>query len=451
MLQKNDVVDALIVDVNNLGYGIAKVDSEVVFVQGGVTGDRVRLRIIKCARSYAVARIESFSEVSSYRIDPACPYYKSCGGCLYQHISYSYEKSLKEESVRAALRRAGLFGIRVEPLGGSSQLDGYRNKAQYPVSTDENGKLCAGFYAAKSHRVIPGTMKCSILPQQFGGIVSLLCRLCDKEKISAYREESGQGLLRHICIRSGSGGTMVTLVINGDTLPGAETIAQQCMKKYPSIKSFYLNLNRERGNVILGRECRLVAGDAAIYDKMCGLSFKISPLSFYQVNHGTATLLYQKAKELLAPKKSDTLLDLYCGTGTIGLAMAKCVQFLTGAEIIPQAIADAKENAANNGIENASFLCGDSGELLTEMRRTGQRFSAVVVDPPRRGLEACVIEDLASMQPQRICYISCDPNTLARDLCLFAEKGYRTDTVYPYDMFSRTGHVETVTLLTKDK
>lgn len=193
MLQKNDVVDALIVDVNNLGYGIAKVDSEVVFVQGGVTGDRVRLRIIKCARSYAVARIESFSEVSSYRIDPACPHYKSCGGCLYQHISYSYEKSLKEESVRAALRRAGLFGIRVEPLGGSSQLDGYRNKAQYPVSTDENGKLCAGFYAAKSHRVIPGTMKCSILPQQFGGIVSLLCRLCDKKKFRHIARRAGKG------------------------------------------------------------------------------------------------------------------------------------------------------------------------------------------------------------------------------------------------------------------
>lgn len=448
MLKKNECVQAQITDMNNFGFGVAHCDGQVLFVQNGVTGDDALLRVIKLAKTYAVARIDQLLVPSPYRVVAACNAYRSCGGCQYQHISYAYEKTLKEETVRAALRRAGLK-LQVAPITGNDQLYAYRNKAQYPVVQGSDGKLRAGFYAPKTHRVIPVTTDCIVLPPLFGQIADEICRLCEEYGVSAYDEKQHTGLLRHICIRQALSGVMVTLVVNASAFPKQKELAAACMRRFPQIRSFYLNSNQQQGNVILGKTCCLLAGDAAIFDTLCGLSFKISPLSFYQVNQQMATRLYQKAKQLLAPRPWENLLDLYCGTGTIGLTMAKEVGTLTGVEIVPQAIADAKENAARNGIQNASFLCADSAAILHEMRRSGKYYAAAIVDPPRKGLASSVIDDLSAMQPDRICYISCDPNTLARDLQRFAVKGYTAHTVYPYDMFSRTGHVETVVLLSR--
>jgi len=357
--------------------------------------------------------------------------------------------------VKNAFRKAGLPDVEVEPVRSTGAVSGYRNKAQYPVRTGRNGKIEAGFYASSSHRVIPSE-NCFLQPPVFAELVSFLCGFADRFKISAYDEATGKGLLRHIYLRTGvcTGEVMVCLVLTSDCLPGERELIAELEQKFPCVKSVMLNVNPENTNVILGENYRLLAGREWITDRLCGLTLRITPQSFYQVNHDACELLYGLAKERAALTGSELLLDLYCGIGSIGLSMADKAGEVLGIEIVEEAVLCAAENAAENGIANASFFCGDASdpkELLKQAaRERGELTGAVaVIDPPRKGTTSRMIESIAAYGIPRVVYVSCNPDTLARDCAQFAALGYHIGTVTPVDLFPRTGHVETVVMLSR--
>ncbi len=453
MLQKNQIHKVQIIDLNNLGFGVAKIDGISVFVADTVTGDEAEIKIIKTAKTYAVGILLSLISPSSIRCaeEEVCPVTRRCGGCVYQRVSYEKELELKKQYVTFAMKKAGACPINVNDVLSTHQTEGYRNKAQYPVGREIiNGKerTVIGFYAAKSHTIIPAD-RCSLQPEVFSEIVAFTADFCDRYNISAYDEKTGKGLLRHLYLRTGAatGQIMVCLVLNGDTLPHADVFCDALCTHFPNVVSIQINKNTAATNVILGEECRVLWGKPYIEDVLCGRTFRISPLSFYQVNRDGAELLYNTAKSLLQLQPGEALLDLYCGIGTIGMSLADDDTPLVGIEIVPQAIENAKENARRNGMKHAQFFCGDASDAGKILADCGIRADAVVVDPPRKGLTPEVISYLAELNPSRIVYISCDADTLARDIVRFREVGYDTDTVQPVDMFSRTGHVESVCLL----
>lgn len=457
-MQKNDIVRVEIEEINNLGFGVGhlregSVRGQVIFVQNGVAGDVLDARIIKVAKSYAVARIERLLTPSAYRCERLCPA-SGCGGCAYQNVQYSYELEMKRRYVQNAFRKAGLPGVHVESVRTVTQLNEYRNKAQFPVRNGKNG-LQAGFFASGTHRIVP-VDACCLQPSVFGKILQFVCTLCDSFGISAYDETSGRGLLRHICLRYGSvtGEVMVCLVVNGTSLPRERTIAERIAQRFPEVKSVMLNANCEKTNVVLGEKFRLLFGRDWIEDVLCGLQFRISAGSFYQVNHEACELLYDIARQQAAVGAGDTVLDLYCGIGTIGLSMAKHADSVIGIEIVEEAVDCARENARRNGIGNAFFYCGDASDtqkLLEKAERTHGNVShaTVIMDPPRKGSTEELIRYLDERKFHRVVYISCNPDTLARDCALFAQLGYEIGTVIPVDMFPRTGHVESVVCLTR--
>ena len=445
MLKKNQTAEAVITDVNNLGYGVTRVDGTVVFVKGGVTGDRVTVRIIKATKDYGVAVILGQLAYSEHREKPLCPVSGRCGGCVYQHVSYRYEEELKRGYVASAMKKAGLDQITVHPLSGSSPSR-YRNKAQYPLTRLADGTVAGGFYAGHTHSVIPSD-DCLLQPECFSAILKTVCRLLTRYRVPLYEEETHKGLIRHLCLRRGDGGVSVLFVVNGTSFPHQTEICAELTAAHPEIALVGINENRSCGNEILGKGYLPLYGGNFITDTLCGVRLRISPLSFYQVNHDACERLYEKAAELLAPCAEDTLLDLYCGIGSIGLSMADRVGTLFGIEIIPEAIENAKQNAADNGIQNARFFVGDSADMNCLIGTAS--VTAAIVDPPRKGLAPSVIGDLAALAPKRIVYVSCNPDTLARDLVLFREKGYETRDAYPFDLFPRTGHVESVVLLSR--
>jgi len=455
-VKKNDVVRLSIGEINNLGCGVGHLPSSdgtrgpVVFVRDAVTGDEIEARIIKVNKSYLVARIERILTPSPLRCTPDCEA-KGCGGCVYRHVSYAHELELKRDYVQNAFRKAGLSDVLVEDTRGTGVTVGYRNKAQYPVANGKNG-MEAGFFATASHRIVPAE-SCKLQPAVFSEIAAFVCRFCDTHGIRAYEEESGKGLLRHIYLRRGevTGEVMVCLVLNGETLPAEAEFTESLTAKFPAVKSVLINVNRANTNVVLGKEERLLWGSSYIEDELCGLRFRISAGAFYQVNHGACELLYGIAREKAALTGKETLLDLYCGTGTIGLSMANKAARLIGVEVVPSAVADARRNAERNGVHTARFLCADAGEAACKLRDEGIHPDVVVIDPPRKGCTPDVIHTIADMAPARVVYVSCDPATLARDLKLFGELGYTTKTVTPVDMFPRTAHVETVVLLSREK
>ncbi len=443
MIKKNDLYEVTITEINPLGFGVCKIDGMVVFVAQGAPGDHARIRIIKCARTYAIGKIEEVLSPSVHRIVPHCPVSARCGGCVYAHVDYTYEAESKRNAVKAALRKAGLPEITVHPLISPSPIDGYRNKAQMPFAPD--GGL--GYYAPKSHRVIVPPGGCALLPPIFRQIAETVTDWVREYSLPVYREEDGTGLLRHLYLRRGTvtGEVMVCLVINGTELPHADTLCERLTENFPQVRTVVLNHNTARTNVILGDRCTALYGDGRITDQLCGSSFEISPLSFYQINHATAQAIYKKAISLADLKATDTLADLFCGIGTIGLSAARHspVGRVIGVEIVPEAIENAKRNAQRNGISNAGFYCGDANhERISDC-------NVMIVDPPRKGLSTGLIERIAGIFPDRLVYISCAPDTLARNLSIFAAHGYRTHEVFPYDMFPRTAHVETVCLLSK--
>ncbi len=454
-LKKGSELCLDVTDLGNLGYGVAHApDGRAVFVAGAVAGDRVQVQIIKVNKTYLVARLLQIVTPSPHREDGFCHAPASCGGCVYRYLSYGRELELKQGYVRHAFAKAGLSDVEIEPVRHTGATKGYRNKAEYPLAGGKNG-LFGGFYAPKTHRVVPAD-DCALQPSAFGEILRATCEFFTQRGVGAYDEETGKGLLRHLYLRhgKGTGEIMVVPVINGDSLPDEEGYVRMLTEKFPHVSSILLNINKKSTNVVLGREYRKLWGEDTLTDTLCGLTFRIAPASFYQVNHDAAELLYSLAAERTELNGEGLLLDLYCGAGTIGLSMAHRVREVIGIEIVPDAIACARENMCLNGIKNASFYCGDAADteqlLATAERERGTLHPDVVIlDPPRKGCDAALLHFLAAREVPRIVYVSCGPDSLARDCALLRELGYEIGTVTPVDLFPRTGHVESVVCLTR--
>ncbi len=457
-MQKNDIVRLTVEDINNLGCGVAHIQAgnaagQVVFVRDAVTGDELDARIIKVTKSYLVARIETLIKPSPLRCVPDCTA-AGCGGCVYRNVSYTHELERKHSYVQNAFRKVGLAEVEVAPVRHTGELVGYRNKAQYPVCNTKNG-MQAGFFATGTHRIVPAA-DCKLQPPVFGELTAYICSFCDRMGIRAYEEETGKGLLRHIYLRHGvgTGEVFVCLVVNAKALPHEAEFSKALMQAFPQVVGVSVNSNVKNTNVVMGDVTRTVAGRAWLEDVLCGLRFRISPAAFYQVNHDACELLYGIAKTLAAPQKSDTLLDLYCGIGTIGLSMAEEAGEVIGIEIVEEAVARAAENAEQNGIANASFYCGDASDARKLLEKAEAvhgtiEHATVILDPPRKGSTKELISYLSERNFDRVVYISCNPDTLARDCVSFKELGYKIGTVIPVDLFPRTGHVESVVLLSR--
>ncbi len=456
--KKNDIVELNITDLNNLGAGVSHLeDGRVVFVRGAVTGDRIKAKIIKVNTNFAVARLEEIIQASEFRDNECfCGVSESCGGCVYRHITYGHEKELKKSYVKHAFIKAGLPDVIINDLHSTNETKSYRNKAQYPFAMTKQG-IVAGFYASKTHNVV-SAFDCALQPKVFGEILRAVCDFANEKKLSVYNEESGKGLLRHLYLRYGknTGEIMLCIVLNGEKMPCESDFIKTILTDFPCVKSIQINVNTKNTNVVLGNTYRTLYGERYIEDVLCGVKFRITPESFYQVNHDGAELLYslaaQKATEGFDKKIS--LVDMYCGTGTIGLSMADRVSELVGVEIVEGAVECAKINAKINGFENAKFYAGDAKDIESlfasvEAQHGALNPDVVILDPPRKGCTPEVIEFLSRRNINRIVYVSCDADTLARDCKMFSDLGYTIGEVDPVDMFPRTGHVETVCLLSK--
>lgn len=448
-IKKNDRIRLEITGMTSEGSGVGHVDGMAVFAANTAVGDVITAHIIKAKKNYAVARVHQVVTPSPDRIKPDCDVFNQCGGCSYRHLNYEAELKIKYQRVADAFERIGGLNVNLQPIIGAQTTDGYRNKAQYPVGT-ERGKVKIGFFAPRSHRIVD-CRNCRLQPDSFTAALRAFDKWIKDEKISLYDELTHKGLLRHIYLREAmaTGEVMACVVVNGENIPKPEILVGYLLKEVPFLKSLVLNVNRERTNVIMGDKCRTLWGDSYITDELCGCKFRISPLSFYQVNRAQAEVLYKKAAEYADLQGKETLLDLYCGTGTIGLTMADKVKNLIGVEVVPQAIEDAKVNAELNGIENARFICDDASGAAARLEEEGVRPDVILLDPPRKGCDEALVETVSRMSPERIVYVSCDPATLARDCARFREHGYTVREATPVDLFPRTSHVETVALIQK--
>ena len=446
MLEKNGIYEAVITDYTAEGQGIAHVEGIAVFVPNAIAGERVRLRIEHLRKTWAAGKITEILEKSPHRVNRACPVAKLCGGCDFWHMDYEEEARLKAERVRTCLNRLAGESLEEIPILAAPTCQGYRNKAQYPVAS-KKGRAYAGFFRAGTHEVVEN-QRCLILPEETDRVKSIVVDYVNQYKISAYDELGHKGLLRHIYVRRGavSGQILVCLVVNGEKLPHPEALVER-LKKIPGFTTLVLSVNTKKGNAVLGDRFRTLYGPGYIEDTLCGLRFRLSPRSFYQVNHHQAQRLYQAAIDLAGITKDDLVLDLYCGVGTITLAMASSAGKVIGVEVIEQAVEDAKDNAKRNGIKNAEFFCGDAGQAALELERQGIRPDVITVDPPRKGLSADTIEAIDRMNPRRLVYISCDPATLARDTALLKQRGFQLHCAQAADLFPRCSHVETVVCL----
>ena len=449
-LKKNDVIELEITGFSSEGSGVGHFDGQAVFVNGTAAGDTVQCVIIKAKKNYAIGKLQNVLKASPDRIIPDCPAFPRCGGCQYRHISYEAEKRIKTDKVRDAFKRIGHLDIIPLDAVGADSTERYRNKAQFPVET-ANGRLLAGFYAPFSHRVID-CKDCLLQPAEFSDILKITAKWCEKYKIPTYDENTRKGLLRHIYIRKAfnTGEIMVCLVINGDRIFKSEELISALTKANSNIKTLLLNFNTEDTNVIMGKKEKVLYGKGYIEDILCCKRFRISPLSFYQVNHAQAQRLYNQAAEFAITPDTRVLLDMYCGAGTIGLTMADKVDTLIGVEIVPEAVEDAKINARLNNAENARFICADAADAAKTLENEGIKPDTVILDPPRKGCERSLLETVVKMDPERIVYVSCDPATLARDLAILEENGYKTQKAIPFDLFPRTVHIECCALLTKN-
>ncbi len=450
-MNKNDIISLTITSMTAQGSGVGKTaDGMAVFVPFSAIGDILEVRILKVKKTYAYGKIEKIITPSKSRIETDCPAFGKCGGCVYRHISYNSEKEIKRQRVVDAVERVGgLKGVKINEVVANERLYRYRNKAQLPCRNTENG-VEFGFYASHSHRIIP-CGDCLLQPESFNTVMNITKNFMDKTAQTAYDERTGKGKLRHLYIRYAemTGELMVCFVVNGNGLKREDELINELKKNLPELKSVIFNSNKEKTNVITGLKNRTAYGSDYITDILCGKKFKLSPLSFYQVNRAQAEKLYTIAKNCADLKGGEVLLDLYCGTGTIGLTMAESCRELIGVEIIEDAVKDAEGNAKINGINNARFICSDADSAAKKLKNEGVMPDVIIVDPPRKGLESGVIDTIAEMSPEKVVYISCAPETLARDLKLFNEKNYSVKEITPVDLFSRTAHVENVCLITK--
>ena len=452
---KGTELSLLVTDLNNLGCGVGRApDGRAVFVAGAVAGDTVSVQVIKVNKSYLVARLLQVLSPSPDREEGFCEAPASCGGCVYRNLSYEKELELKRSFVEYAFRKAQLPDVKVAPVRSTGVTRGYRNKAEYPITGGKNG-LFGGFYAQKTHRVVPADC-CALQPDVFGEILRFFCEFYTAKGVSAYDEESGKGLLRHLYLREAknTGDLMVCPVLNGKELPHALEFVGKLIEKFPQVTSVVLNENTKQTNVVLGEKYHALYGNPYIEDVLCGKRLRVMPASFYQVNHDATELLYGIAAEQTGLDGKGLLLDLYCGAGSIGLSMAERASELIGIEIVPDAIKCANVNKALNGVKNAHFYCGDAADtekLLAEAEaaRGTLHPDVVILDPPRKGCDASLLHFLAGREVPRIVYVSCGPDSLARDCAILRDLGYEIGTVTPVDLFPRTGHVESVVCLTR--
>ncbi len=452
-LQKNQIISLTIQRLSGDGSGVGHWEGEAVFVPGTAPGDQIQARIVKDCKRYAFGIVDTLETASPDRIPVDCPVAGPCGGCSLRHLRYQAELQAKEDSVADAFRRIGGLDVPIQPILPSPEVDRYRNKVQYPVGKDKNGHLCIGFYAGRSHRIIP-CADCKLQPAVLNEIGNTLCGLLEQYGIQPYDEQSGKGLVRHIFLRRGahSGQIMVCLVCTRPSLPHADEIIRQLCSRFDAIRTILINVNREKTNVILGLKNQILYGSGFIEDTLCDVPVQLGPLSFYQVNTPGAEQLYKVAAAYAAPTPDDLLLDLYCGMGTIGLSMVQHCRELIGVEIIPEAIESAKANASRMGADVAAksrFFCADAGQAASRLASEGLAPDIIVVDPPRKGCDQATLSAIIKMAPRRLVYVSCNPATAARDCAILAQSGYSVDKVQPVDMFPRTGHVECVILLSK--
>ncbi len=451
--KKNDIVVMEIEDMGTDGAGIGKPGGFPLFVKDALIGDRIEARITKLKKTYGYARLEKVLVPSSFRVAPVCRFHRQCGGCQLQALAYEEQLAFKERKIRNNLIRIGgfseeLLGRVMEPIIGMEEPLHYRNKAQVPIAMDKEGNPVAGFYAGRTHNIIANT-DCALGPAENREILEAVLSYMRANKVRVYDEKTGKGLVRHVLIRKGfvSGEWMVCLVINGKTLPAKEKLLQ-ALTAIPGMTSVSYCINEKNTNVIMGEEVRLLWGSRTISDSIGGLTFSISPLSFYQVNPIQTQKLYELAVEYAGLRGSETVWDLYCGIGTISLFMAQRAGFVCGVEVVPQAIEDAKENARRNHIENVAFFTGKAEEVLPQKyEQEGIRADVIVVDPPRKGCDERCLDTMLDMQPEKIVYISCDSATLARDLKVLCGGGYELVRGRGVDMFGMTVHVETVVLI----
>lgn len=451
--RKNDVLTVEIEDIGHDGAGIGKVDGYTLFVKDAVIGDVVEVKVMKAKKNYGYAKLLKIITPSANRVEPLCPYAKQCGGCQIQMMSYEEQLRFKENKVRNNLKRIGGFEeIPMEPILGMKNPFYYRNKAQFPVGYDKEGNLITGFYAGRTHSII-NNRRCYLGVSENELVLNQVLGWMERNHISAYEEESGKGLIRHVLIRYGftTKEVMVCLVVNGAEIPAKEDLIEG-LRTIPGMTSITISSNTKQTNVIMGEKITLLWGQPYITDFIGNIQYQISPLSFYQVNPAQTKRLYETALEYAGLSGDETVWDLYCGIGTISLFLAQRAKQVYGVEIIPAAIEDAKRNARLNQIENAQFFVGKAEEVLPEKYEKEQIYAdVIVVDPPRKGCEESVLDTMVQMEPKRIVYVSCDSATLARDLKYLCERGYEMKKVKAIDQFPQTVHVETVALLVKKR
>lgn len=446
MLEKDRIYEAVITDYTAEGQGIAHIEGCAVFIPNAIAGERVRVRIDSARKTWACGKIVELLEKSPHRVNRECPVAKLCGGCDFWHMDYQEECRLKADRVKTCLNRIGGEALDTVSLLSAPTCYGYRNKAQYPVSVKKE-RAYAGFFRAGTHNVVENS-RCRILPEETDTVKDAVIDYVNQYRVSVYNEATHKGLLRHIYVRRGavSGQILVCLAVNGEKLPRPEALISR-LQKIPGFTTLVLSVNTKPGNAVLGDRFIPLYGPGYIEDVLCGLHFRLSPRSFYQVNHHQAQRLYEAAIGLAGITKQDTVLDLYCGVGTITLAMAAAAGRVIGVEVVAQAVEDARDNARRNGIENAEFFCGDAGQAALRLEKDGVRPDIVVVDPPRKGLNADTMEALHRMRPRRIVYVSCDPATLSRDIALLKQRGYTLAQVLAADLFPRCAHVESIAAL----
>lgn len=450
-LVKNKIYRCQITDYTSDGTGFAKIEGRAVFVPRTAVGDQCDVRIVKVTKNVAFGRVEKLVVPSAARITPACPAADKCGGCCYQHITYEEELRAKEKKVRDALTRiGGQDSAKLLGITGAPTTEHYRNKAQYPVGRDKDGRIVTGFYRPRSHDIVP-VERCLIQSEKADRIAAIVRGWMQEYGVPPYDYSTRRGAVRHIYVRVGekSGESQLTLIAATHKMPALDELILRLREQEPSLTGILLNHNQRGDNVILGDKTDVLWGDPMLEDRLCGHSFLLSPEAFYQVNHAQAEKLYACALEFAGLTGQETVIDLYCGAGTITLVLAEQAKRVIGVEIVPEAVENAKRNAIRNGIENVDFLCADAGQAARRLALRGVLPDVLVVDPPRKGLDETARDAILKMLPPRVVYVSCDPATLARDVAELCGTGYTLERAQAFDLFPRTNHVETVVLLSK--
>ncbi len=449
-LKKNEIYSAVVESYSAEGFGVCRIEGRAVFVPKAIPGEEWEIRIVKVSAAAVYGRGEKLLRPSPMRVEPDCPYFGKCGGCDTRHLSYAEELRFKLEKVNAALLRIGKQTLQAEDILGSEQIERYRNKAIFAVASSENAPAF-GFFRERSHELIPIT-DCLLQSERSIRAAKAVTDFLRERGIPAYDEQSGKGVVRHVFCREAlhSGEAVVCIVAARGFGANTGALVEALRKACPELSGIVLNINKTRGNTVLAGDFYTLWGKETLRDTLCGYSFELAPQAFFQVNPPQAERLYRLAVELAVQSESDLILELYCGAGTISLCLAEKAGRIIGAEIVPEAVENAKENAARNGVKNVEFLCADAAEAARELLKRGLQPDAVVVDPPRKGMDNIALEAVASMKPKRIVYVSCNPATLARDILRFHALGYALVKARAVDMFPRTEHVETVVLLTRN-